>query len=298
MRLLGGAIGKGLDKNVEDGYRFLIHNYAEGDDIFLLGFSRGAFTVRSLAGLIRNSGLLHKLHADKIPDAIALYRGRGDHPNSDVATGFRESYSREVRIKFIGVWDTVGALGIPGALGTPNAGWPGARLLFGNARRNRYQFHDMKLSGSVENGYHALAIDERRKAFQPTLWDNKPKEGQIIEQAWLSGVHSDVGGGYSDTGLSDATFIWIMEKAESCGLAYDKEFLSEFIKPNSLGPMHNSMSWIYKLFGPFNRILGRSPGETEAVHQGVADRWAHDPSSYRPDNLSEYRDHPDYRVAK
>ena len=295
--LLGGVIGKGLDKNVEDGYRFLIHNYVEGDDIFLLGFSRGAFTVRSLAGLIRNSGLLHKLHADKIPDAIALYRGRDDHPNSDLATRFRGSYSREIRIKFIGVWDTVGAMGIPGALGIPKAGWPGAQLLFGNARRNRYQFHDTELSGSVENGYHALAIDEKRMAFQPTLWDNKPKEGQVVEQVWFPGVHSDVGGGYSDTGLSDAAFIWMTEKAELCGLAFDKEFLNEFIKPNPLGPLHNSMSWIYELFGPSNRILGQSLGKTESVHQGVVHRWEHDPSSYRPDNLAVYRDHPDYRVA-
>ncbi len=124
------------------------------------------------------------------------------------------------------------------------------------------------------------------------------KEGQVVEQVWFPGVHSDVGGGYSDTGLSDAAFTWMMEKAESCGLAFDKEFLNEFIKPNPLGPLHNSMSWIYKLFGPFNRILGRSPGETEAVHQGVIDRWEHDPSSYRPNNLAEYLDHPEYRVAE
>ena len=286
--ILGGAIGKGLDKNVEDGYRFLIHNYSDADDIFLFGFSRGAFTVRSLAGLIRNSGLLNKLHADKVDDALDLYRGRGNHPDAEAPRKFRESYSREVKIKFIGVWDTVEALGIRGALGMSKGGWPGARLLFSRKHRSRYAFHDAELSGSVEHGYHALAIDEKRKPFRPTLWNNPPKDGQTIEQVWFTGVHSDIGGGYLDRGLSDVAFDWMREKAEGCGLAFDRKFLDTAINPDPLATLHRSMNPVYRLLGSFVRSIGRSHGDTEAVHQAVMDRLEHARSAYSPGNVVDY----------
>ncbi len=110
----GGMFGSGLSKNVLDVYRFLVHNYVEGDEIYLFGFSRGAYTVRSAAGLIRNCGLLHKEHAGRANEAFRIYRERDEGPDTADAIHFREKYSRQpLRIKFIGVWDTVGALGIP-----------------------------------------------------------------------------------------------------------------------------------------------------------------------------------------
>jgi hypothetical protein len=112
-RFAGGAFGRGLFKNIEDAYFFLVHNYTPGDEIYLCGFSRGAYTVRSTAGLIRKCGLLHKIHADKFGDAYKLYRRRDATPDTPEAIKFREDYAQNIRIKFIGVWDTVGALGIP-----------------------------------------------------------------------------------------------------------------------------------------------------------------------------------------
>ena len=136
-RVTGGALGKGLDKNIGDAYRFLALNYEPGDQIYLLGFSRGAYTARSLAGLLRNCGLLLKTHLDQYPVAFDLYQRRDGHPNSDEASNFRRDFSQEVAIKFIGVWDTVGAMGIP-------VGGPGFA-------KKRYQFHDVRLSSRVQN---------------------------------------------------------------------------------------------------------------------------------------------------
>ena len=138
-RITGGAFGKEVEQNIADGYRFLVHNYAEGDAIHLIGFSRGAFTVRSLAGLLRNVGLLQTVHSDRFPEAYAMYRSP-DRPDSPEAEAFRAAYSRVVRIHFLGVWDTVGALGIP---------------ITGLQRitRSRHQFHDLRLSRSVANAF-------------------------------------------------------------------------------------------------------------------------------------------------
>ncbi|HWO94153.1 MAG TPA: DUF2235 domain-containing protein, partial [Dehalococcoidia bacterium] len=112
----GGAFGIGLSRNVRDAYLFLIHNYIEGDELYFFGFSRGAYTVRSTAGMIRKIGLLDKVEADRAMEAWRIYREHAGGPDSQRAIAFREAFSRyPVRIRFLGVWDTVGALGIPGA---------------------------------------------------------------------------------------------------------------------------------------------------------------------------------------
>ena len=120
--LLGGAFGVGLSKNVQDGYRFLVANYEPGDELFFFGFSRGAYTARSIVGFIRNSGLLKREYADKLAPAYDLYRRRDDasHPDAAEAELFRKSFAYKPRVKFIGVWDTVGAFGIP--LSGPRSG--------------------------------------------------------------------------------------------------------------------------------------------------------------------------------
>ncbi|MQG33304.1 MAG: DUF2235 domain-containing protein [SAR202 cluster bacterium] len=164
QRLLGGASGTGLNKNILDGYRFLVDNHEEDDEIFLFGFSRGAYTVRSLVGLIRNCGLLRKEHAGMADAAMKLYRGRrkNSDPYSAAAQDFRDRYSKTTDIRFLGVWDTVGALGIP------------LRGL-GHLLNWRYKFHDVELSGTVKYAYHAVSVDEKRNAFKPSLWGHTGK---------------------------------------------------------------------------------------------------------------------------
>ncbi len=283
-RLAGGLYGHGIDENIKDAYRFLIHNYVKDDEIFFFGFSRGAYTVRSVTGLIRNSGLLKKVHTDKIEEAYELYR-KDLHPDSKEIKEFRHRYSREIEIKFLGVWDTVGALGVPGGL-------------LRRWRKKRYEFHDVKLSGIVKNGYHAVAIDERRKPFQPTLWKNEKKPSQIIEQVQFPGVHSDVGGGYIKTNLSDISLLWMEEKAEDCGLIFEEEYLKEILDPDALGILHNSRRGIFRILPSYIRQIGEKKLTYEAVHPAAIYRYKNYEPPYKPRNLIEYLQKFDHRVAK
>jgi Uncharacterized alpha/beta hydrolase domain (DUF2235) len=210
-RLRGGAFGAGLSRNVCDTYRFIVENYEPGDELFFFGFSRGAFTARSTVGLVRNAGILRREHVNLIPDAYALYRSRTDTktPRGREATLFRRSYSHETDIHFIGVWDTVGALGVP------VEGWRLASLI-----NRRFQFHDTDLSTRVHAAYQALAIDEKRRPFKPAVWSVQADAGadQKVEQVWFSGCHCDIGGGNEDHGLSDIPLLWMVDRAKRHGL--------------------------------------------------------------------------------
>jgi uncharacterized protein (DUF2235 family) len=281
-RLTGGAFGHGLDKNIEAAYLFLMNNYEEGDKIFLFGFSRGAYTVRSLGGLLRNCGLLRKQHTDQFRPAMELYRRRDGHPNSDEAMQFRKDYAQEVDIHFLGVWDTVGSLGIP---------LQGLRCL----TNRHYQFHDVSLSRKVHNAYQALAIDERRGAFEPSLWASEQKEGQTIEQVWFTGFHADVGGGNENNALADITFLWMKEKAQRCGLAFDEAYVEKAFRPNPLGPAHDSRRGIYKFTLSYKRPIGEQSGANQSVHAAAVHRFEND-ESYRPQNLVAYLQGPDPKI--
>lgn len=284
-RIQGGVAGEGLEENIHDAYRFAVGNYEPGDELYLFGFSRGAFTARSIAGMVRKCGILSRRSVDKYHEALALYRGPA-RPDDPEPAAFRRAHSispeHPIDVKFIGVWDTVGALGIPGG------------------DNSKYAFHDTELSGSVRNAYHALAIDERRGPFRPTLWDYQPKEQQKVEQVWFAGVHSDAGGGYPETGLSDITLQWMLDKARSTGLVLDDEVLkARPLKPDPLQkPPHDSMSLKYRVFPSFDRPIclpsprsknagpnGLDP--TQNVHPSVLQRWDGDPK-YRPQKLREY----------
>ena len=199
----------------------MVDNYEPGDQLYFFGFSRGAYTVRSLAGFIRNSGLVKKENRDRVDEALKLYRSRSDKkkPTSTKAEEFRKAYSYEPDIEFIGVWDTVGSLGIPGRT---------LRLLSLLLRIIGYdwRFHDPQLSSKVKHAHHALSIHERRSTFVPTLWEQQEKEetkNQVLEQVWFPGVHCDVGGGYNAAGLSDEALYWMMQKAQDCGLLFRTE---------------------------------------------------------------------------
>jgi uncharacterized protein (DUF2235 family) len=243
--------GMGINKNIIQAYQFIAENYKPGDEIYLTGFSRGAYTARSVAGFIRNSGLLRPEHIDKLEDAFTLYKRRVDnsHPNGDEAQEFRKNYCFDnVRIKFIGVWDTVGELGIP-------------LEVFDEINKDvlNCRFYDVELSGYVDYAYHALAIDEHRKPFLPTLWEQQTESkqaGQIMEQVWFTGVHCDVGGGYKEDGLSNCTLLWMIEKANQVGLQFND--YSNNIK-NPFDEMHNSMKFYYEIFGSVNRTMDKDP---------------------------------------
>jgi uncharacterized protein (DUF2235 family) len=214
-KLTGAAFGARLDVHILDGYSHLVDTYEPGDEIYVLGFSRGAYSARSLVGLIRNCGIVKKSFASKFQIGVAygIYRTRDDGPDSETAVTFRKLFSREVEIHFLGVWDTVGALGIP---------------LQAAQRLNAilYHFHDTELSKIVERAYHAIAVDEHREEYNVTLWTPKQKLDQILEQRWFSGAHGDVGGGYADRRLSDLTLRWMQDRATDASLG---------LKPISLG---------------------------------------------------------------
>ena len=295
--LLGGAFGYGLSGNVIDGYRWLCETWQPGDLLYLFGFSRGAYTARSLGGLIRKCGLLrcsahgNVVEAD-VSAAYDFYRDTGSKPDDPVAVEYRANHSTVIDIHFVGVWDTVGSLGIPGT-----ASW------FPFARK-RYQFHDTELSKIVKYAYQALALDEHRADFAPTVWTRNPftvKPGETltskkleqieIEQRWFIGSHADVGGGNDRDGaghrpdpLPDLPLAWLQRKAIGAGLSG-----SELLPPADAdsGMPRNSyaefMNGIYKEFKPpYDRRLGT--GVNEKVDGSVWQRWLAD-ASYRSPSL-------------
>ncbi|MGW7645231.1 DUF2235 domain-containing protein [Streptomyces bobili] len=302
-RLRGGAFGVGLSQNVIDAYRFLVETYEPDDELFLFGFSRGAFTARSLAGLLRNCGILRRDHRDRIPEAWALYRDRIERATGAAATLFRRSYARETEIHFIGVWDTVGALGVP----LPDVAWLQPSV---NRFNHRWAFHDTELSSWVRAAFHALAVDEERSAFRPTLWHQQPgaaEQGQELKQVWFAGVHCDVGGGYKEAALSDITLLWMVDQARRHGLQFDADVLSEAgpkvmkpersinfrVQPDGSGPLHASRTGMYRLAKPLHRPLGKTvrddgePDGNEFLAVPTKERYDRDPG-YRPPELERY----------
>ena len=276
--LRGGAFGYGLSENIRQAYRYLVNHYEPGDDVFFFGFSRGAYTARSTAGFIRKCGLLRREHARRLEEAYDFYRRRDEasHPTGEEATTFRRLYSREIRIKFIGVWDTVGALGIPFG------------ILSGIFNR-KLEFHDVKLSSYVDNAFQALAIDERRRFFAPAIWEQQAHSvGQVFEQAWFAGVHSNIGGGYADAGLSDLSLLWMFKKAEGCGLAF-KEDVRSRIRPDPFGELRDSKRGIYRLLPDYLRPIGAVKDGAEVVHRSAVERMKQSRGApYRPQSLVEY----------
>lgn len=282
-RVFDGATGTGITANILDAYQFISNTYNPGDELFLFGFSRGAFTVRSLTGLIRNSGILKIENLDQMQRAFSIYRSRLPRyqPREIESTLFRRTFAVEevTRIKFVGVWDTVGALGNP--------------LFLKSAINSRNQFHDTELSTKISFAFQALAIDEKRKNFEATLWHQQEGcKDQILEQVWFTGVHSDVGGGYPETGLSDIALQWMIGKAESCQLKFD----TIPMHPEMMATRHESYSGFYRLQAEFIRPIGLEiPGSgktNETIHPSVVERYKKD-SHYRPKNLVDYfRRHP------
>jgi uncharacterized protein (DUF2235 family) len=268
-RLRGGMFGLGLSANVRKCHAFLTDHYEPGDDLYLFGFSRGAFTARSLAGLIGNSGIVKPEHRDGLTEAYKIYQDRSDpkqKPSGETAQAFRDAYCHDnVPIRFIGVFDTVGALGIP---------------LRVAALTKRWSFHDVRLGMHVRTACHALAIDERRGAFLPTLWeqqDGAPATQQLT-QVWFPGVHSDVGGGYPDHALGDIALRWMAGQANQAGLD-----VSPPAQPDALAPQHESYKSFYRLTKPRARTLLNTAGGAvaESAWRRMRERPGYHPACLR-----------------
>jgi len=272
-KFTGGAFGRGIEDNVRDIYRFLVYNYVPGDEIYLFGFSRGAFTVRTLAGFMNQVGLLRKEDDYFVPEIYACYES-SQAPGSDAWNhAFRKIKDPRPSppIRMLGVWDTVGALGAPGVLG---------QLLNGK----KYQYHDVGLTPQTQHAYHAMAIDERRKAFAVNVWQRPAGWGGVLEQAWFAGVHSNVGGSYNPDGLANEALHWMVDKAEALGLEFDTRYLSFFL-PCFNSNLNDSMTMVYRAMGSVSRPVGQFAGHGECLHQSVLDRMAHAPSNYAPSNV-------------
>lgn len=235
-RVIGGMLGWGLSKNVRAAYLWLVQNYDPGDEVFIFGFSRGAYTARSLAGFIMRCGLTHPGAPFSVVEMFDYYRRQtvrpfheleyiqkclkdgkplppGEGPlNTEEQWLLR--YADRIHIHFIGVFDTVGALGIP---------WGDFPVI----SRKRNRFHNDRLGVLFDNACHALAVDEHRETFKPTLWTDYAKKGEDFkavnlkyEQRWFNGAHANVGGGYPRDPLALRPLRWMQDKAHACGLGF------------------------------------------------------------------------------
>jgi uncharacterized protein (DUF2235 family) len=281
QKLTGGAFGRGLSDNIREGYAWLARKYLPEDDIYVFGFSRGAYTARSLVGLIRKCGLLNFTDKSRLDQAYELYRNKDIAPDDPRAIAFRAANSRGIRVHFIGVWDTVGALGIPVS-----------HVPFG---RDYYRWHDTDLSKIVNYAYHAVATDERRKDYAVALWTRTKPENRDVEQRWFVGAHANVGGGYDKDpadALPNPPLRWIQEKAEAAGLRLKSKVP---VGPDDhLAEVDDSfrefMFGVYRVFkDPFDRPFGS--GVNESVDNSVWERWRYDPA-YRPPSLRQHPDRP------
>jgi uncharacterized protein (DUF2235 family) len=252
-RIVDGFTGRGLEQNVRDGYRFLANNWEPGDEIYLFGFSRGAFTARSLCGFLSACGLLERHAMRHVLEAWELYRQPEDQRPPDKLAALRAVSRCDVLVECIGVWDTVGALGVPG------------ELL--QAFNRRHQFHDTELCKVVDCAFHAVAIDERRGPFGPTLWQKRKGESpkqRVVEQVWFPGVHSNIGGSCPDAGLPDLALLWMIRRVQAHSrLAFDESYISARVRPDPLAEIYESRTALYsdsKLY-PYQRLIGQNPVE-------------------------------------
>jgi uncharacterized protein (DUF2235 family) len=294
VRAVGGAFGVGLARNIRHLYSFLVRTWESGDNIFLFGFSRGAFTVRLLAGLIARCGLvkLEGIQSDRELDrtvraAYCAFRTSQFYPG--VARRFKKQFavvdpgtgSADIPIRFVGVWDTVAAVGVP---------LDELRDAFDQILR--YSFRDNVLSPAVEFGRHAVAIDETRRTFAPVMWEERLEEGERIKQVWFSGVHSNVGGGYPKRQLAMIPLTWMMHEAIAKGLRVEPAKLEEYERAADIyGRLYDSRAGVaaYYRYSPrdMNEIGAEyAPGDVK-IHHSVFERIEHAFDSYSPHNLPD-----------
>lgn len=299
-KMTGGVLGVGLVVNVREAYRFLIFNYDPGDEIYVFGFSRGAFSARTFIGFVRHVGPLSRLHAARIDEALGLYaqRLRDADGASEKMRRFRADYAAAVcigddddswrcrnvpgyesgsapvlKIRYLGIWDTVEALGVPAAL--PLSAW----LNRSNA------FHDPSVTSFVESARHAVAIDERRSTFPATLCGDldvlnaaKGKSADApdapYQEKWFPGVHGAVGGGGDIRGLSDGALDWVLKGAKLAGLKLDVEHGSRIhgFRPDPYAPLFNKSRRRRSLLQRFSQDRP-GPSRVWQVSTSAIRRW-------------------------
>jgi uncharacterized protein (DUF2235 family) len=315
MKIGGGAFGWGLNDNIKQAYAKLCDQYEAGDEIFIFGFSRGAYTARSLAGMIRKCGILADPTPEKIDEAFALYRKPGieNHPDALHVLQKRRRLSprfatsradldwravtpwegdpkdvHRVEIAYLGIWDTVGSLGVPTPLLGPVA----------NIWNSKYKFHDTMLSSMVKAARHAVALDERRVFYRPALWDNLEasrddeglnkgdrSEARPYQQVWFTGTHAIVGGSAPKArALTGQSLQWIADGAKEAGLEIEMEDLLDRV-PDPLANSHtlDQPPPLYVIAGNF--LKWRSgPGHPIDLHPS-ADVRVKGRRDYRPRSL-------------
>jgi uncharacterized protein (DUF2235 family) len=282
QRAIGGLFGSGLEEKISAAYQFLAFNYEPGDEIYLFGFSRGAFTVRSLAGMIYCSGLLRRMSIHKLDKAFELYRTPDVKPSSPEAVAFREAHGAVAPVWFLGCWDTVGMRGIP------DTRIPG---LSAAARwiNKDYRFHDCFLNRTIAHARHACAIDEDRKAFSPTemIASDHAGPGQV-RQVWFAGGHGGVGGGEEESEpLADVALGWMAQEAAALGLGVDmSRHPDKWFRPDPLHPLPERSRGLLDKLGHEPRKIP-SPAR-DGLHASVLHRYAAASPPYRPAALKPH----------
>lgn len=315
IKFAGGSMGAGLLARLVRGYTFISRNYRPGDRIFVIGFSRGAYTARALAGLIALNGLLNwegmKLDGSGDTTAYAAAMDswkRYQEQRNSGATGILEKLAnivqdveekfydvfggppplqliKNVPIKLVGVWDTVGAMGIPEYVRDKDE------------RIDAFKFVDVDLNPNIEFGFHAVSVDEIRIDFTPTLWKSRAQGG--IEQILYPGAHADIGGGYSsignESGLSDATLQWMLDRLMSVGVQFGT-IVSH--KPDAKGVCHRP--WLDPIYlgrtGNRDFPPGMSVSELiiDRISAGMVPIEKAADAPYRPPSLREKYFLPDW----
>ncbi|RDL40581.1 uncharacterized protein BP5553_00560 [Venustampulla echinocandica] len=248
----GGALGKGISENIREVYSFIAANYESGDEIILVGFSRGAFTARSVAGMIDNIGLLTRVgmdsfyavfkdqenfktprHKDIFPTVPFPNKPRGPHAGREYKkrlekldlTRVYDPDGTKIRIQAVAVWDTVGALGIPNISLFDKIGL--------KSSTKEFKFYNTDLSGVIRHAFQALALDEHRHPFDPAVWERKDMKHETtmdLRQVWFPGAHGNVGGGYDDQEIANISLAWMMDQLASVGVAFRDEFIDHIFK--------------------------------------------------------------------
>lgn len=288
VKMLGGAVGSGFTKNVKELYKFLAKNYADGDDIYMFGFSRGAYTVRALAAFVSACGVIdnartmtEKELGDDIKQLVRKYARRSDGQQSIQVDQIQVT---RPKIKCVGVWDTVSAIGMPFDILLKDL-----ILSFFT-----FRFNDNELSLKVEYGFHALAVDDERLTFRPETWNDR----ENIEQVWFTGVHSNIGGGYPKQGMAYVALDWMMEKvaydsARGWGLHFDEGLRHEARHhANVHDKLYDSRSGAaaYYRLSPRD-IEALTPGSGAVmIHDSVFDRIKAKTLAYNPGNIPSGRD--------
>jgi len=286
-RILGLAFGYGLSQHIADLYGFLMEQYQPEDRIFIFGFSRGAYTARALCSMLHMFGLIREHNDILIPYAVRMLK-KCKKDTFKVAEGFRDTFSREVKPYFVGIWDTVSSVG---------------------AMHNPVKLPYSATNPAIVIGRHAVAIDERRAFYRQNLWF--PLKGQNIKQVWFAGAHCDVGGGYPEpeSGLSKIAFEWMVSEARAAGLLVNQQELdrilgrtgASYAPPDPAATLHNSLKcWWWAELIPRRYTSLRSPekkkkwkiplgrrrfiADESLIHESVFQRMQAVPC-YKPPNL-------------